>query len=94
MSYRTCPDWPELMEIAPDLQFKHYTVSEAKLPGEALMTLGDVSLDEVAICCDLDKHVYFARHTDPRVVEALRQSHWYDLTEWTTSGPGTARAAL
>ena len=24
MSYQTCPDWPELMEIAPDLQFKHY----------------------------------------------------------------------
>jgi hypothetical protein len=91
MSSRTCPDWPELMEIAPDLQFKHYTVGEAKLPGEALMTLG-VSLDEVAICCDLDKHVYFARHTDPRVVEALRQSHWYDLTEWTTTGPGAGTA--
>ena len=35
MSTRTCPDWPELMEIAPDLQFKHYTVAEAKLPGDA-----------------------------------------------------------
>ena len=25
MSSRTCPDWPTLMEIAPDLQFMHYT---------------------------------------------------------------------
>jgi hypothetical protein len=93
MSSRTCPDWPELMEIAPDLQFKHYTVAEAHLPAEALMNLGDVSLDEISICCDIDRHVYFTRHTDLRVVEALRQSHWFDLTEWTTSGPGAARAA-
>jgi hypothetical protein len=76
------------MEIAPDLQFKHYTVAEAKLPSEALVELGDISLEDVALCCDIDKHVYFSRHTDPRVVEALRQSHWYDLTEWTTTGPG------
>jgi hypothetical protein len=76
------------MEIAPDLQFKHYTVAEAKLPSEALVELGDISLDDVALCRDIDKHVYFSRHTDPRVVEALRQSHWYDLTEWTTTGPG------
>jgi hypothetical protein len=88
MSYRTCPDWPELMEIAPDLQFKHYTVNELKLPGDALVELGDVSLDEVAICCDIEHHVYFARHTDPQMATALQASHWYDLTEWTTSGPG------
>ena len=79
------------MEIAPDLQFKHYTVGEAKLPGEALVTLGDISLEDVALCCDIDKHVYFSRHTDARVVDALRQSHWYDLTEWTTSGPGVGQ---
>jgi hypothetical protein len=90
MSSRACPDWPELMEIAPDLQFKHYTVAEAKLPGDALMTLEGVSLDDVAICCDLDKHVFYSAHTDRRVVEALRQSHWFDLAEWTTSGPGAA----
>ena len=39
MSSRTCPDWPELTEIAPDLQFKHYTVAEARLPAEALVNL-------------------------------------------------------
>jgi hypothetical protein len=79
------------MEIAPDLQFKHYTVNEAKLPADALANLSEGSLDEVAICCDLEHHVYFARHTDPQVVEALKASHWFDLTEWTTSGPGAAQ---
>ena len=29
MSSRTCPDWPMLMEVAPELQFMHYTVAEA-----------------------------------------------------------------
>jgi radical SAM superfamily enzyme with C-terminal helix-hairpin-helix motif len=70
MSYATCPDWPDLMEIAPDLQFKHYTARDAQLPAEALMTIPGLNLDEVEICCDLDRHVYYARHTDPRVVEA------------------------
>jgi hypothetical protein len=88
MSYRTCPDWPALMEIAADLQFKHYTVSEVHLPGDALVALDQGRLDEVTICCDLERHVYYAGHTHPAVVEALRASHWFDLTEWTTSGPG------
>jgi hypothetical protein len=88
MSYQTCPDWPELMEIAPDLQFKHYSVRNAQIPVDALMQIPGINLDEVEICCDLDRHVFFARHTDPRVVAALKGSHWYDLTEWTVSGPG------
>ena len=36
MSARTCPDWPELMELDPDLHFKHYTVAVAQLAAEAL----------------------------------------------------------
>ena len=44
MSSRTCPDWPKLMEYAPELQFKHYTVAEARLPAEALMNIPDVPL--------------------------------------------------
>ena len=67
MSSRTCPDWPLLMEVAPDLQFKHYTVAEAHLPSEALMNLPDVPLSAVAICCDLEHHVYYAQHTEPKV---------------------------
>ena len=90
MSTRTCPDWPTLMEIAPDLQFKHYTVAEAKLPAEVLGTITHTSLDDVAICCDLDAHVFYAAHTDPAVADALRATHWYELAEWSTSGPGPA----
>ena len=75
MSSRTCPDWPILMELAPDLQFKHYTVAEAQLPVEALTAITHVSLGDVAICCDLERQVYFAAHTDPEVAQALRATH-------------------
>ena len=92
MSSRTCPDWPMLMEYAPDLQFKHYTVAEAKLPADALMKIPQVPLEAVAICCDLDKNVFYAKHTDREVALALRETHWFEVTEWTSSGPG--RAAL
>ena len=91
MSSRTCPDWPTLMELAPDLQFMHYTVAEARLPAEALANMPDVLLEEVAICCDLERHVFNAEHTDPKVAAALRETHWYDLREWTTTGPGSPR---
>ena len=90
MSSRTCPDWPQLMEIAPNLQFMHYTVAEAKLPSEALAELVDVPLQAVAICADLDHNVFNAQHTEPSVAEALRNTHWYELREWATRGPGQA----
>jgi hypothetical protein len=93
MSSRTCPDWPRLMEIAPNLQFKHYTLAEAKLPSEALVNIKNVPQDAVAICCDLEHHVFFAEHTEPEVADALRSSHWYDLAEWSTAGPGTPASA-
>lgn len=93
MSTRSCPDWPTLMERAPDLQFKHYTVAEAKLPSEALAGLPHASLSDVAICCDLDQHVFYATHTDPDVAGALRATHWYELAEWSSTGPGTASGA-
>ena len=89
MSSRTCPDWPDLMELAPELQFKHYTVAEAQLPADALMLVKDFSLSDVAICADLDKNVFYAAHTDDRVADALRKSHWYELREWISAGrPG------
>jgi len=93
MSARTCPDWPSLMEIDPDLQFKHYAVSEAQLPAEALARISQVSLADVEICCDLDHHVFNSEHTDPEVAEALRDTHWFDLRDWATSGPGTSSNA-
>ena len=88
MSSRTCPDWPKLMEIAPDLQFKHYTVAEAQLPTEALMLLDGVLVSEAEICCDRERHVFNLQHTDPAVAAALRDTHWYEVGEWSTTGPG------
>jgi hypothetical protein len=89
MSSRTCPDWPLLMEIAPELQFKHYTVAEAQLPADAVMQLTDIALSDVAICCDLDRHVFYAAHTDEKLGEALKTSHWFEVREWVTAGrPG------
>jgi len=71
---------------------KHYTVAEAHLPGEVLVNLPTVPLSAVAICCDLEHHVFYAAHTEPEVAEALRDSHWFELAEWSTSGPGAGRA--
>jgi hypothetical protein len=81
MSSRTCPDWPTLMELAPDLQFKHYTVSEAQLPVDALTEMTQVSLGDVAICCDLDHHVFNA---------AL--AHWFEVREYAERSPGASAA--
>jgi hypothetical protein len=89
VSSRTCPDWPELMEIAPELQFKHYTVAEARLPADALMHIPEIPLSEVAICCDLERHVFWAEHTEPKVADALRSSHWFEVRDWVAAGrPG------
>ena len=79
-----------LMEVAPELQFMHYTVAEAKLPADVLAELPEVSLQEVAVCADLDHNVFYAAHTESQVAEALRGSHWFELREWSTRGPGTA----
>jgi hypothetical protein len=92
MSSRTCPDWPTLMELAPNLQFKHYTLREAQLPADALVSLEQVDFDTVAICCDLDNHVLNPEHTDPAVADALRASHWFELREWATRSQGADAA--
>ena len=92
MTSRTCPEWPRLMEVAPDLQFKHYTVAEAQLPAEVLMNLPGVELQVATICCDLDRHVFNAGHTEATVSAALAATHWFELGEWATRGPGSGRA--
>ena len=67
MTVRSCPDWPELMEIDPDLQFKHYTANEAKLPAEAQMRLTGLDFAVAEVCADLDRYVYNAAHNDTLV---------------------------
>ena len=90
MTTRSCPDWPELLELAPDLHFKHYTAAEAELPAEALVSVADLPLGSIDVCVDLDHNVFNPEHTDERIAEALRATHWYDLREWISSGPGAA----
>jgi hypothetical protein len=75
------------MELAPELQFKHYTVREAQLPADAVVLLEGVDADVVEICCDLESHVFNPEHTDPQVADALRASHWFDLREWAVRSP-------
>ena len=58
MSTRSCPDWPMLLEVAPDLHFKHYTLAEARLPAEVIVNIPDVPQEAVAICADLEHNVY------------------------------------
>lgn len=93
MSYKTCPEWPELMELAPSLQFKHMSVAEAQLPFEVLTNISAVSLNNIEICCDREHHVYNAHHTEPEVAAALAGTHWYEVHEWATSGPGASTNA-
>ena len=78
------------MEIAPELQFKHYTVREAQLPGDALAGIEAKDLDAVSICCDLASHVFNPEHTDPKLAEGLRASHWFDLREWAARSPANS----
>ena len=83
MSTRSCPDWPDLMERAPDLLFKHYTADELQLPSDVVVALGNVRLSEVEVCADVTRNVFNHEHTDPRLSEALRSSYWSDLESWT-----------
>ena len=48
---------------------------------------------EVEICCDLDHHVFYSVHTDPQIVAALAGTHWFDVREWATHGPGASSNA-
>ncbi len=89
MSTRSCPDWPALLEVAPDLHFKHYTVGEAHLPGEVLVNLPEIPMEAVAICADLEHNVFNPTHTDPKIAAALVETYWYDLREWAERSPST-----
>jgi hypothetical protein len=65
------------------------TVREAQLPFEVVgKTPSGLSLDEVEICCDVEHHVVNAAHTHADVVTALDGTHWFEVREWSTTGPG------
>jgi hypothetical protein len=48
-----------------------------------------VPREALTLCADLDHNVYNSAHTDPRVAAALQDTHWYELDEWSKSGPHT-----
>jgi hypothetical protein len=80
------------MEVAPQLQFKHYTLREIHLPADALVSLEQVDFDAVSVCCDLDNHVLNREHTDAAIADALHASHWFDLREWVAHSRGADAA--
>ena len=86
MTARSCDDWPNLMERAPELQFKHYRASEVGLPTASLIRLPDLALADVDVCCDLDHHVFNADHTDQQIAASLADTEWQELQAWTTRG--------
>jgi hypothetical protein len=71
------------MEIAPDVHFRHYTLDEVRLPVGAFVRLEGLDPSTVTVCADIDQHIFNPDHTDPRVVEAFRGTHWIDLREMT-----------
>jgi hypothetical protein len=81
MAMRSCPDWPELLDRAPDLDFKHYTADELQLPHDIVLALGDVRLASLEVCADTSRNIFNPAHTDPRVGDALRASFWTDLDD-------------
>ena len=56
MAVRSCPDWPELLDRAPDLHFKHYTADELQLPHDIVLALGDVRLASLEVCADTSRN--------------------------------------
>jgi hypothetical protein len=69
------------MEVAPEMHFRHYTLAEVQLPVDAFVQLEGLDPSTVSVCADLDAHVFNPEHTEPRVVEALRRTHWIDVRE-------------
>lgn len=87
MSSRACPDWPQLMEVAPELQFRHLSLAEVQLPAEAVVRIEHVVRDAVSLCCDPDSHVFNPDHTEPEIVAALAGTHWMSLADWAAHHP-------
>jgi hypothetical protein len=54
--------------------------------------LPGIPADEIVLCCDLDAHVFNPAHTDPRVVDALKGTHWIDVRELPGSNPAPSAA--
>ena len=85
---RTCPDWPDLMELAPNLQFKHYTATEAHLPAEVLMKMPDVDLETSSSAPTSTTTSTTRRTPIPGSSRRLQDTHFYELQAWADEGRG------
>ena len=78
-----------LAELLDDAQSDHAQLealastarAEIGLPVDAFVQLEGLDPDAVSVCADLDQHIFNPEHTDPRVVDALRGTHWIDVRE-------------
>lgn len=76
------------LELTPELHFKHFALAETSLPGEVLVALADVPSDALVLCADMERNVFNPDHTDPRVAQALEDSHWLSRQEWINRRSG------
>jgi hypothetical protein len=90
MSSRTCPDWPRLIKVDPQLQSQHYAPGQAHAATDALVNLDSTTLDTKAHNCDLQRHVFNAGHPDAFVADALSTCHWFELREAEARRPISA----
>lgn len=81
MTTRSCPEWPALLDRAPDLHFKHYTADELQLPHDVVVALGAARLSDMEVCADVTHNVFNPDHTDPRLGDALAASFWTSLDD-------------
>ena len=89
MSYKTCPDWPTLMELAPDLQFKHMTVQDAQLPFEVVAKIPSGSRSTSSRSAATWSTTSSTPRTRiPTSSRRSRDTHWFEVHEWATTGPG------
>ena len=86
MATRSCPDWPDLLERAPDLHFKHYTADELQLPADVLLALGPGRLSQIEVCADTARNVFNPAHTHPGLAAALAGSYWASLDDRLDTG--------
>jgi hypothetical protein len=82
MTTRACPDWPELLDVAPELSFKHYTADELQLPHDVIVAVRGARLSQLAVCADAIRHVFNPAHTHPLLAGPLSESYWSDIETW------------
>ena len=86
VSARACPDWPSLMEVAPDLQFRHYTLAEAHLPVDAFVQLeGIAGRRDRSLLRSRRARLQSGAHRSRASPKRCKGTHWIDVRELSGS---------